>query len=134
MTGQLVLSGYNSTIPGLAHMLPTWFPDAGVIMEEVVPGCRTFRSGCLLEEVGHCGQGLRPCRLTALPVHSLLPDHGPVFQAASCACHGRKWMHKIPYSLLRVDLRLNTFYREECLVREAFPDMMNLSCQSGSHK
>jgi hypothetical protein len=27
--------------------------------------------------------------------------------------------HTIPYQLLRVDLRLNTFFREECLGRES---------------
>ena len=34
--------------------------------------------------------------------------------------HGGKWMHYVPYPLLRVDMRLNTFCREECLGREAY--------------
>jgi hypothetical protein len=32
--------------------------------------------------------------------------------------HGIKWMHSIPYPLLRVDLKLNTFCREDCLGRD----------------
>jgi hypothetical protein len=34
--------------------------------------------------------------------------------------HGGKWMYNVPYSLLRVGLRLNTFCKEECLRREAY--------------
>jgi hypothetical protein len=29
--------------------------------------------------------------------------------------HGRKWMHNVPYPFLRVELRLNTFVRDEYL-------------------
>ena len=36
------------------------------------------------------------------------------------AVHGGKWMHTVPYPLLRVDLRLNTFCREECLGMESY--------------
>jgi hypothetical protein len=31
----------------------------------------------------------------------------------------KEWKHNIPNPLLRVDLRINTFYREECPGREA---------------
>jgi hypothetical protein len=42
--------------------------------------------------------------------------------ALSCllAVHGGKRMHTVAYPLLRVDLRLNTFCRKECLGREAY--------------
>ena len=32
--------------------------------------------------------------------------------------HGEKWIHKVPYLLLRVDLRLNTLCREERVGRK----------------
>jgi hypothetical protein len=34
--------------------------------------------------------------------------------------HDGKWMHNVPYPLLKVCLRLNNFCRKECLGREAY--------------
>jgi hypothetical protein len=65
---------------------------------------------------GSEGKGL----LHGSPLWFLMKKRQSIVPNSLLAVHGRKWIYNVPYSLLRVGLRLNTFCREKCLGREAY--------------